>query len=57
MIVTSVESTTLATVIYDAECELLRLEFRDRLVYDYFAFPPRPSITAGHIQRGVTSIE
>ena len=35
MIVTSVESTTLATVIYDAEGELLRLEFRDRLVYDY----------------------
>lgn len=39
MIVTSVESTTLATVIYDAERELLRLEFRDRLVYDYFGVP------------------
>jgi hypothetical protein len=39
MIVTSGESTALATVMYDTERELLRLEFRDRLVYDYFGVP------------------
>jgi hypothetical protein len=35
----AVESTTLATVSYDAERELLQLEFRDRTVYQYSAVP------------------
>ena len=34
-----VESTTLATVAYDAEQELLQLEFRDRALYQYFRVP------------------
>ena len=36
---TAVESTTLATIAYDAERELLQLEFRDRLIYQYFGVP------------------
>jgi lysyl-tRNA synthetase, class II len=35
----AVESTTLATVAYDADRELLQLEFRDRTVYQYSAVP------------------
>lgn len=35
----AVESTTLATVAYDADRELLQLEFRDRRVYQYFEVP------------------
>ena len=36
---TVVESTTLATVAYDADRELLQLEFRDRAIYQYFGVP------------------
>ncbi len=36
---TVVESTTLATVAYDADRELLQLEFRDRTIYQYFGVP------------------
>ena len=36
---TAVESTTLATVAYDAARELLQLEFRSRAVYQYFGVP------------------
>jgi hypothetical protein len=36
---TAVESTTLAAVAYDADRELLQLEFRDRTVYQYFEVP------------------
>ena len=36
---TAVESTTLATVAYDATRELLQLEFRSRAVYQYFGVP------------------
>jgi hypothetical protein len=35
----TVESTTLKTVTYDAEREVLELEFRDRRTYQYFAVP------------------
>jgi len=34
-----VESTSLATVAYDAERELLQIEFRDRTIYQYFGVP------------------
>jgi hypothetical protein len=36
MKVTAVESTTLATVVYDEAREMLRLEFRSRAIYEYF---------------------
>jgi KTSC domain len=36
---TVVESTTLATVAYNADQELLQIEFRDRTVYRYFSVP------------------
>ena len=34
-----VESTTITTVGYDANSELLRIEFRDRTIYQYFGVP------------------
>ncbi len=34
-----VESTTLATVAYDADHEFLQIEFRDRTIYRYFSVP------------------
>ena len=40
MLATAVESTTLATVAYDARSQLLWLEFRNRAVYGYFGVPP-----------------
>jgi hypothetical protein len=36
---TLVTSTTLATVAYDPDREVLQLEFRDRTVYQYFHVP------------------
>jgi KTSC domain len=36
---TVVESTTLATVVYDGDRELLQLEFRSREIYEYFGVP------------------
>lgn len=39
MCVTSVESSTLATVGYDDACQLLQLEFCSRAVYQYFSVP------------------
>jgi hypothetical protein len=39
MHITAVESTTLATVAYDPSRSLLQLEFRSRVVYQYFAVP------------------
>ncbi len=36
---TTLESTTLATVDYDAQRELLQVEFIDRAVYQYFGVP------------------
>ena len=36
---TVVESTTLATVAYDAVLELLQLEFRSRAIYQYCGVP------------------
>lgn len=39
MLATAVESTTLATVAYDAAGQLLRLEFRSHAVYSYFGVP------------------
>ena len=36
---TAVESTTLATVAYDAGGQLLQLEFRNRAIYQYFGVP------------------
>jgi hypothetical protein len=39
MHVTAVESTTLATVVYDQAQELLQLEFRTRAIYQYFGVP------------------
>ena len=39
MNVTTVESTTLATVAYDDARELLQLEFRSRAIYQYFGVP------------------
>jgi hypothetical protein len=41
MNVTAVESTTLATVAYDEERELLRLEFRSQAIYQYLGVPHR----------------
>ena len=35
----AVESTTLATVAYDDDAEMLRLEFRSRAVYQYSGVP------------------
>jgi len=34
-----VESTTLATVGYDANHQLLQIEFRDRTIYQYSSVP------------------
>jgi hypothetical protein len=39
MKITPVESSTLATVGYDESDELLQLEFRNWVVYRYFAVP------------------
>ncbi|MCC6363232.1 MAG: KTSC domain-containing protein [Bryobacterales bacterium] len=39
MCFTTVESSTLATVAYDQDRELLELEFRSRTAYRYFAVP------------------
>lgn len=39
MNVTAVESTTLMGIAYDESVGLLRLEFRNRAVYDYFGVP------------------
>jgi len=39
MRVTAVESTTLVTVSYDDDRELLQLEFCSRAVYQYFGVP------------------
>jgi hypothetical protein len=35
----AVESTTLTTVAYDADRQLLQLEFHDRAAYQYFDVP------------------
>ena len=35
----AVDSTTLRTVSYDAERQLLRIEFQNRSVYQYFEVP------------------
>jgi len=35
----TVESTSLATVAYDADHQILRIEFRDRTVYQYSSVP------------------
>ena len=40
MRITTVESTTLATVAYDEARKLLQLEFRSRAVYLYSGVPP-----------------
>jgi hypothetical protein len=39
MNVTAVDSTTLATVVYDEARELLRLEFRSQAIYQYVGVP------------------
>ena len=39
MKLTLVESTTLATVAYDADRQLLQIEFRDRTTYRYRRVP------------------
>ena len=39
MNVTAVESSTLATIAYDEIHELLQLEFRSRVLYQYFSVP------------------
>ena len=39
MKLTFVESTTLATVAYDADRQLLQIEFRDRTTYRYRRVP------------------
>ncbi len=39
MHITTVESTTLATVAYDEASELLQLEFRSLEIYQYFDVP------------------
>jgi hypothetical protein len=39
MKLTVVESTSLATVAYDADRELLQIEFRDRTIYRYRRVP------------------
>lgn len=44
----AVESNSLATAAYDAERELLRIEFRDRAVYQYFGVPA--DVHAGLLQ-------
>lgn len=36
---TALASTTLATVAYDADREVLQIEFQDRSVYQYFDVP------------------
>ena len=36
---TVVESTSLATLAYDADRQLLQIEFRDRATYRYFNVP------------------
>ena len=43
MNVTAVESATLATVAYHDDRKLLQLEFRSRVIYQYFGVP-----AAGH---------
>jgi hypothetical protein len=35
----AVESTTLITIAYDLDRQLLQLEFRDRAIYHYFDVP------------------
>lgn len=35
----AVDSTTLHTVAYDGDRELLQIEFRDRSIYQYFGVP------------------
>ncbi len=35
----AVESTTLLTIAYDVDRQILQLEFRDRSVYNYFNIP------------------
>ena len=40
MLVTAVESTTLATIAYDGAAQRLWLEFRSHAVYCYFDVPP-----------------
>jgi hypothetical protein len=39
MLANAVESTTLATVLYDAAGQVLWLEFRSHAVYCYFSVP------------------
>ena len=39
MLTTAVQSTTLATVAYDASRQVLWLEFRSHAVYSYFGVP------------------
>ena len=39
MNVTAVQSATLRAIAYDESIGLLRLEFRSRVVYDYFGVP------------------
>ena len=39
MNITAVESSTLATVVYDDARELLQLEFHSRAIYQYFCVP------------------
>ena len=36
---TDVESTSLASIAYDASRQLLQIEFRDRTTYQYFGVP------------------
>jgi len=40
MIVITVQSAPLSTVAYDAAQEILRIEFRDHSIYQYFGVPP-----------------
>lgn len=40
MLTTAVESTTIATVTYDASAQLLWLEFQTGVVYCYLGVPP-----------------
>jgi hypothetical protein len=40
MNVTAVESTILATVAYDEAQDLLQLEFRSQVIYQYLGVPP-----------------
>jgi KTSC domain len=39
MQLTPVESSTLTMIGYDVERAVLRLEFRDRLIYEYYGVP------------------